>query len=55
MAKLSQDVFENQKLHEPKKNHQQKLNPSPSRVNNHKGLQAQILRDSKEQNRLQET
>lgn len=43
--------FENQKLHEPKKNHWQKPNPCPSRVINHKGLQAQILRDSKEQRR----
>lgn len=55
MAKLSQDDFENQKLHEPKKDHRQKPNPCPSRGNNYKGLQAQILRDSKEQNRLQET
>lgn len=52
MAKLLQDVFENQKLHEPKKNHQQKPNPCPSRVINYKDLQAQILRDSKEQNRF---
>lgn len=55
MAKLSRDVFENQKLHEPKKKHWQKPDPCPFRVINRKDLQAQILGDSKEQNRFQET
>lgn len=50
-GKADTRCFENQKLHEPKKNHWQKPYPCPSRVINHKGLQAQILRDSKEQRR----